>query len=747
MAPMPSNPGRPARGHSKKRRDPLEWDEAEDGPMPPEIARALDRIKESLTGTGLRDFSFYATSLIRDTRDNLQDDFPALQHLCFAVAKAALTLDNKNWDRFQELPVVRQHCLDYEMHTAQFSKIEPTWKTLLTSPKGGTTQQVWLHLGTEATSEGLGDLLDKMGWFGMHVCAHPPPPHLRDRVDHIQLDPLRDKDDEQFKFLCRKKGGMMPKPKLFSLVFIKMIFSPDDPTLDSSDEEDEVGMSSIKEEPPEAPEDGGEVRGGASASKPPKKKGPGIHEIGSECFGYGKLGVTRGMHPRRRLRALRNVLNVALTRLDDKGFLVITWPALPFHPMLFFLTHFLRGLFMRVHLITPENIKSWEIYILCAGFKREDKNNPGAGGGSELKSFMEGAYRSNCLDDVLLWTLTSEAEKEEAEGPKGSVAIGYEDLWTVYANKLDLLATELQVEVAAPLPTRKPKAQKAADQAKAKAKAKAAPDSPSSGAGGARAPAVPGREEGREPASASKERPQQQAPGGSKTGAKDEEVPVSLIDSDAKKAARLDRAAKEEKRHMTTDQKAAAAGMSKEDYEAKRFADLQAKAESWTVMENTGIQAFLPKQLPKKTGPISRSYPSLACSLGAAPGASHSGFPDRKAFVAKYPMLAHALDCTEHNDRRWHRRRLVSRTCVVPGNEDGGVTLSEDLVANLLPTPSAPAPATPSSKKIPLWSPPKLHRASPPPLFPLGQTARTGTGRPMRPGYPGGGSMGSLRVA
>merc|ERR1711957_441391 len=169
----------------------------------------------------------------------------------------------------------------------------------------------------------------------------------------------------------------------------------------------------------------------------------------------------------------RNLLSVALHRLNNQGSLIITWPGCPFHPVLFFLCAYLRGLFLRVHLLTMEaSTKTFEIYILFAGFKRENADEPGKGGGSELKSFFECAYCRNVLDDVLLWTLTAGQEvKEAAFGVGGkSVAKSHEDLWVALARKYKTLGAELGTVV-----TTKKEVKKGKDKPKEKKEKKEKP--------------------------------------------------------------------------------------------------------------------------------------------------------------------------------------------------------------------------------------------------------------------------------
>ncbi|CAK9010861.1 Potassium voltage-gated channel subfamily B member 2 [Durusdinium trenchii] len=162
--------------------------------------------------------------------------------------------------------------------------------------------------------------------------------------------------------------------------------------------------------------------------------------------GYGVVGLTRGHRVRRRLQALKNSLAITLGRLAKDGTLVVLWPGLPLHPVLFFIAGSLRPLFQRVHVFSPEGSKTFEVYILAAGYKREkaDSKVPGMGG-LELRSFFEDTWRCDGLDDVLLWTLAPMAEDEETNvGITGKgLILGYTQLWKTWGTKLTSLALDL----------------------------------------------------------------------------------------------------------------------------------------------------------------------------------------------------------------------------------------------------------------------------------------------------------------
>mmetsp|Transcript_33424 Transcript_33424/g.65862 ORF Transcript_33424/g.65862 Transcript_33424/m.65862 type:complete len:622 (+) Transcript_33424:86-1951(+) len=565
--------------------------------------RRQRRLAESQTGIGLRDWTFDAAALIADSLYNLETEFVGLQELVTAIETAALTLNDENWSRFKELPADRVHCMDYEVNTGLFVNADLNWKPLLALPKAGA-DCMFLHIGTSATSTPLGDFLDKQGWFGVSVCLEPPAQHLHEKILQVPLDPTRDEHDEEFKKLATKRGGRVPKPKYFKLAYLKVLFKKYDAALDSDNDDDGKNSQIPEQENP---------LGQAVTSVARMAKGPLAEsaqpELTSAAVGYGLLGVTRGTPVRRRLRALRNALAATLARLDDGGGLVFTWPGLPFHPVLLFVTKYLRGLFTRLHLLTPENIQSWEVYVLGVGFKRDRLESAGKGGGAELTSFFDCSLRHAHLDDVLLWTLTPQSELKEARGEKSSKVKGYDDLWRTYAGKLNSLAHELGNEVTTEVASRR---RRPARKRPAAAQPKPKPKPKPQGNSVAEPPPAAGQAATAPPeAPAAPSRKVQRAPPDAGDGI---------------------------------------------DGKDGRAGSDQGK--------------------PTKPRPLlqtSRSMPWLACSLGAAPGTSYVGFPDRTSFTEQWPELAHALDCAERHPRRWHRRRLAGEKSLplLPGPHIG----------------------------------------------------------------------------
>jgi len=246
-------------------------------------------------------------------------------------------------------------------------------------------------------------------------------------VEHM-LDPGSLKDDQEFANLIQTTGpnkcGVVPQPEQFQLTFVNAIFGKGYNPPDSDDEE----TAGVEGQATTAVSD--------SAVR--------------TCFGV--QGITQTGMVRRRLRALRNSLAVALLRLANKGCMVFVWPGLPFHPMLLFLTASLRTLFQRVHLVIQSGTtRTFEVYVLCVKFDRDAIDNPvGGSPGATLHSFVNSACRGNGVDDVLMWTLTEKALKAESKFGGGSklFANNYEDLWRDYANMIKVLSIELDAMAA-----------------------------------------------------------------------------------------------------------------------------------------------------------------------------------------------------------------------------------------------------------------------------------------------------------
>eukprot|EP00929_Paragymnodinium_shiwhaense_P034387 TRINITY_DN18722_c0_g1_i1.p1 TRINITY_DN18722_c0_g1~~TRINITY_DN18722_c0_g1_i1.p1 ORF type:complete len:656 (+),score=186.47 TRINITY_DN18722_c0_g1_i1:154-2121(+) len=600
------------------------------------------RLEDSGTGTGLPDWVFNAAPLVEELRDVVEPQVQGFRLILEAIVEAAELLTDDQWQRFVSIPFTRIHKQDQEMHTSVFSKTEPDWKKTMTMPKTGKTC-VFLFIGTAAPGDTLCKLFTRLGWFGVSVTPTPPSGY-GDSISSFEMDPGSHKDDEEFAALMKKRGGKVPKPELFPLVYVNLHFSPD--VVESDSEEDDPVEPHIKQRMDDFFQyDHPDLQRARARSpqkmsreetpEPAKPTGRGAHEVthfagmSQVGSGYGLLGVTRTVHVRRRLRAIRNSLATGLNRLGDKGTMIICWPGLPFHPVLLSVCNYLRGLFLRVHIVIQENsCMTWEIYILCTSFSRsaQTEANPSEGGGSALKSFMDSNYRRNGVDDVLLWTLTNSNLNQEcrnAGGEKKGITKTYDDIWTAYSRKLRSLMMELMAENNREMPVlpvekeAKPgKKEKPPPEPKAKPKPKREPrerkvkeDEPES-------PVMAQPKAKSRPKSAAKAKPEPKAA----PVQKKEKLPMVVEVKQEKKKKKEELPPEEEEKPALTMEevlaRATTRGVGGKDYTKLR--DLN----------------------------LSRSLPNLACTFGASPGLpknmkkkNASGNPDPRCLGVQFPLI------------------------------------------------------------------------------------------------------------
>merc|ERR1719506_1835516 len=292
-------------------------------------------------------------------------------------------------------------------------------------------------------------MLTKLGWFGVAVCADSPPEGNEDRVQHLELDPWKDEDEDAISRLANPKGSLLPKPATFMLSFCDIVWDSDNIDNDVMDKEDlfkridgngDAGVNKKEFKmaqrigliPKEAKFKQFDINGDGTISKDEFMQATKAGFLGDEekkkaeqrnkkpekpaaAEGYGLLGVTWSPQVRWRLRMMRNMISVALQRLSNQGSLVITWHGVPHHPALMFITAQLRPVFLRVHVLVPDGTRSWETWILAASFKRQEAEEVASkgGGGFMFKNFIDNAYRCADLDDCLLWTLPVQGLLEE----------------------------------------------------------------------------------------------------------------------------------------------------------------------------------------------------------------------------------------------------------------------------------------------------------------------------------------------
>jgi len=412
-----------------------------------ERQRVAERIEASGTPLGLPDAAFDAPSMVQDAYAAMLQKSPGIEVMMGAILQAARRMDEANWQRFQQIPLLHTHQDDATVHSNLFAQTEPTWRPLMQRPKKRKQSCDFFHIGTAPMTAALADFLTKLGWSGVCVGPSKPPPGNEDLLQWVNLDPAEAQDQLQIDELLGETGGLVPRPPTFPLAFVNVIFNvnEDATLLDPYDEDYEEKLKARQEKEEKEAE--------AKKESGKKKKKEVVQENAemppvppSTVAGYGVVGLTRSSRVRRRLRALKNSLAISLGRLAKDGTLVVVWPGLPLHPVLFFIAGSLRKLFQRVHVFSPDGSKTFEIYILAAGYKRDraDSKVPGMGG-LEIRSFFEDTWRCDGLDDVLMWTLAPFEEDEETNvGLIGkSMVLSYTQLWKTWGAKLTSLALDL----------------------------------------------------------------------------------------------------------------------------------------------------------------------------------------------------------------------------------------------------------------------------------------------------------------
>eukprot|EP00930_Biecheleria_cincta_P037075 TRINITY_DN25429_c0_g1_i1.p1 TRINITY_DN25429_c0_g1~~TRINITY_DN25429_c0_g1_i1.p1 ORF type:complete len:656 (-),score=122.46 TRINITY_DN25429_c0_g1_i1:58-2025(-) len=623
---------------------------------PEDRIKVMSRMGKNNTGIGLPDFVFRAPMLVRDSFDSLLKVSFSLQDMTDNVMNAAKSLKDDDWIRFQEIPAERIHQDDQITHGQLFAQVELTWRAFIQKPKKSKTTCVFLFIGTDPPSPKLADFLGKLGWLGAVICQKRPWPGSEDIIDHVKID-VADKKDQRLVDELVEHGGLCPKPKYFQFAYVNVLYNrTEDAHYVDSDEEQETKDASISKKPSYLEEM------------------PLPHQVPETLKGYGKIGITRGGSVRRRLRALRNSLKVALSRLVDDGTLVVCWPGLPLHPLLFWLTFSLRNIFQRVHICAGDGAKSFECYILAAGFKKSkaEATTPGMGG-LELHSFLHSTYREDSLDDVIYWTLRAQEEIDEAGVGSGGRGIvhGYDGLWSRYGEKYRCLVAEMGLTSLLPFvvkPTGTAKApkegkkSKGAAKAKAKAKARATSDEDKDA------------DEKEKPQEAAAEAPVElSAAPSSGDKAEVKAGPPSKPSASETPAAPSTEQATEapaaEPPTLATGQPPDTASPS-DPPDADKQEHVNEEVREATK-DPTSILADVEHAPPKKKPfKLKRAVPQNACTLGAAPGNKHLQ-PDYEEMASTWKLVSVALAVAKRGRAFTRRNKSGNKDTKVTSNEPG----------------------------------------------------------------------------
>lgn len=638
------------------------------------------RLQESGTPIGLADVAFDAPAMVQDAYDSCIAKSPGLQLMMDAIMQAARRMEQESWERFRDIPLLNVHHDDAAIHSNLFAQTEPTWRPLMQRPKKRRQPCVFLHIGTHTLTEQLSDFLTKLGWTGVCVGPTKPPKGNEDLLTYVNIDPADTEDQKRMDDLLNDTGGLVPKPPTFQLAYVNVVFNSREEmdVLDPHDEDYEEKLRVRQEEEKNRVEEvrvPGERLENAPLPPPPP----------NTASGYGIVGLTRNERVRRRLRALRNCLNVALGRLTKDGSLVVLWPGLPVHPVLFFIAGTLRKLFQRVHIFSPEGAKTWDVYILAAGFVRDraDSKVPGIGG-LELRSFFDSTWRLDALDDVLLWTLPPDQEDEETSvgiTGKGIVA-AYTLLWKTWAGKLSSLALDLGMllsqedadAIISPVAKKGPKKKKPAPKAK-KAPAKA----PAENRPGSKELPMPAAELPAEPKKASKEQPASEEPAAvaEAAAAPTATAPAAAEPTSPTPAAE---ATKRPSGERSGDPAPAAAEVAKPAGPEAKRPSTERTEELTIAADSTGFEeakttkpgqarrrappgtrlnplkdptrsASAEPRPPRKRFSLNRGAPSLSCTFGAAPGSKHKQI-NYEELAAEYKLVHKALEVARRGKQK-----------------------------------------------------------------------------------------------
>ena len=73
--------------------------------------------------------------MVQDAYDSCVVKSPGVDAMVDAVVQAARRMDDANWERFQQVPLLNIHMEDMAVHSNLFAQTEPSWRPLLQRPK------------------------------------------------------------------------------------------------------------------------------------------------------------------------------------------------------------------------------------------------------------------------------------------------------------------------------------------------------------------------------------------------------------------------------------------------------------------------------------------------------------------------------------------------------------------------------------------------------------------------------------
>lgn len=365
------------------------------------------RLEMPGTAYGRRDVLLDAIPLVQEADQILESESTSFQEMLSSLREAAEILDDEAWHIFCDLPSRQVHMEDAEMLLSFIGRVDPSWGAMLTKAKRRERFHQCIHVGATAPTA---DLKISLHDFNFEL---------------IEEDPAE---------------GEYP------LVFANL--SADLP-MELNPEETEKSNA--------LPHDNG------AGVKPIDGGGYVMPQLSDLARSYapGFLGTSQDEGVEKHLQIFRYILIAAIQRLAPGATMIVTWPGMPDHPVLFFLTSHLRRKFSNVYVLTQPEPTTFEVFVIATGFVELcERVENWFDWGKTFEYFLtHKAHRTDGYDDVLLWTLTRPAllkevlelpcrktsiraragKKDNAELTAGS----YEDLWKAFAAKYKALAHAL----------------------------------------------------------------------------------------------------------------------------------------------------------------------------------------------------------------------------------------------------------------------------------------------------------------
>lgn len=398
------------------------------------------RLEKQASGGGLFDWFLGAPSLQEVAVEILykKTSSPYLRRMRGMIRKASCRLSEICWASFTHIVANSRNTSDHAFHNNFLKTMIPEWKFLTTK------RLTFVHLG-EPPSPDLQKAFASFGWEGVYVCRGG-------NFWNAMTQSPTSKAVKMFKKLKLKKDGKGSGSE------IPAIPDPENPPDNASggstmfvdgdvsdlmfDKLFSVGNNLgpqkshfvyIKCPLPALPETSPTVEPGRSLLLGDGYFDPRHRSLlprSKEVL----VGATVSDRWQRGLFTLRNALLVALQRIRHGGSLLFVWPGVPEHGVFFFLTHRLRQLFQKFHLLASPEPQSFEVYCFGLGFDAASEKL------TALLAWLEQTHRQPGVDDVLLWMLPPRDLLREVQTNQQT----WDSLWQSFTQKYAMLYEEVQ---------------------------------------------------------------------------------------------------------------------------------------------------------------------------------------------------------------------------------------------------------------------------------------------------------------